>query len=71
MGVTLKGPLQVHAQVNFEHFPPLFMRYIARVTGPNGPAGHSLQLVDESTIDNYLKDVRDIASADFTVNLEQ
>jgi hypothetical protein len=71
MGVTLKGPLQVHAQVNFEHFPPLFMRYLARVTGPNGPAGHSLQLVDESTIDNYLKDVRDIASADFTVNLEQ
>jgi hypothetical protein len=68
LGMTsLKGPLHVHAQINFGHFPPLFMRFLARTAGPNGPAGHSLGLLDESTIDNYLKSVDAIASADFTV----
>jgi hypothetical protein len=70
LGVTLQGPLHVHAQVNFEHFPPLFMRFLVATTGPNGPAGHSLHLLDESTIDNYLKNVRAIATADFTVTLQ-
>jgi len=68
LGMTgLKGPLHVHAQINYEHFPPLFMRFLARTTGPNGPAGHSLNLLDESTIDNYLKNLPAISSADFTV----
>jgi hypothetical protein len=68
MGVTaLKSPLHVHAQINYEHFPPLFMRFLARTTGPNGPAGHSMQLLDESTIDTYLKSLQSISSDDFTV----
>jgi hypothetical protein len=70
LGVTLKGPLHVHAQVDFEHFPPLFLRFLAAVTGPNGPAGHSLHLVDENLIDSFLRNIRSIASADFTVTLE-
>lgn len=63
----IKAPLHVHAQVNYEHFPPLFMRFLARTTGAEGPAGHDLGLLDESTIDNYLRNVAGIASADLTV----
>jgi hypothetical protein len=70
LGVTLKSPLHVHAQVDFEHFPPLFVRFLAATTGPNGPAGHSLQLVDEGVIDTFLKNIRSIATSDFTVTLE-
>jgi hypothetical protein len=70
MGVTLRGPLHVHAQINYEHFPPLFMRYLAKTTGPNGPAGHDMQLLNESTIDTYLKNITSISSDDFTVALE-
>jgi hypothetical protein len=71
LGMTgLKSPLHVHAQINYEHFPPLFMRFLARTTGPNGPAGHTLGLLDESTIDNFLKNLPAIASADFTVTLQ-
>jgi hypothetical protein len=70
LGVTLKGPLHVHAQVNFEHFPPLFVRFLAAATGPNGPTGHDVHLLNEGVIDSYLKNVRNIASADITVNLQ-
>jgi hypothetical protein len=66
----LKSPLHVHAQINYEHFPPLFMRFLARTTGPNGPAGQSLNLLDESTIDNYLVNLPAIATADFTVTVK-
>lgn len=69
LGVTLKGPLQVHAQVNFEHFPPLFLRYLAQTNGPSGPTGNDLQLVNEQLIDSLLKNVQSIASDDITVNL--
>jgi hypothetical protein len=69
LGVTLQGPLHVHAQVDFEHFPPLFLRYLAETTGANGPTGHDLHLVNETLIDTFLKNVRDIASADVTVTL--
>jgi hypothetical protein len=69
IGVTVQGPLHVHAQINFEHFPPLFMRFIAGVTGASGPTGHSLNLMDEARIDTYLKNVKGIAADDFTVNL--
>jgi hypothetical protein len=68
---SIKGPLHVHAQVNFEHFPPEFMRFLASTTGPNGPTGHDLHLVNEQLIDNYLKNITNIAEADFTVNLLQ
>ena len=66
---SLRGPLHVHAQINYEHFPPLFLRFLARTTGPDGPSGHDLKLVDENAIDAYLKNIQSIASADFTVNL--
>lgn len=33
LGVELEGPLQVHATVHFNHFPPLFLRFLARVSG--------------------------------------
>lgn len=69
LGVTLKGPLQVHAQVNFEHFPPLFLRYLAQTNGAAGPTGNNLGLVDEQSIDSQLKNVQSISSADTTVNL--
>lgn len=70
MGVgSLKSPLHVHAQINFEHFPPLFLRFIASTTGPNGPSGHDLNLMNEQRLDNYLKNETGIATADFTVNL--
>jgi hypothetical protein len=71
MGVTLQGPLHVHAQINFEHFPPLFMRFIAGVTSANGPSGNNLNLMDEQRIDSLLKNVQNITSDDITVNLTQ
>jgi hypothetical protein len=70
MGAQLQAPLHVHAQINYEHFPPLFMRFLARTTGPDGPAGHSLNLVDENSIDTYLREIQSISSADFTVELQ-
>jgi hypothetical protein len=68
LGVTLKAPLHIHAQVNDEHFPPLFLRYLAKTTGPNGPGGDK-QLVTEATIDNFLKTNRNLTSSDLTVTL--
>ena len=69
LGVTLKGPLQVHAQMNFEHFPPLFLRYLAQTTGVAGPTGNDLGLVNEQLIDTQLKNIQSITSADTTVNV--
>jgi hypothetical protein len=69
IGVTLHGPLHVHAQLNFEHFPPLFLRFLAGVTGANGPTGHDLNLVNEQRIDTLLKNIQSIASDDITVSL--
>src|SRR5260370_1738214 len=69
LGVTLQGPLHIHAQVNFEHFPPVFMRFIAGVTGPHGPTGHDLNLVNEPRIDGLLRHIQNIASDDITVSL--
>jgi len=69
IGVTVQGPLHVHAQVNFEHFPPLFLRFIASVTSASGPSGNNLNLMDEQRIDTYLKNVESIASDDATVAL--
>jgi hypothetical protein len=70
MGVTLKGPLHVHAQINYEHFPPMLLRFIARTTGAEGPAGHDMHLVNEQLLDTYLRNIMDIASDDFTVQLQ-
>lgn len=69
LGVTIQGPLHVHAQVNYEHFPPLFLRFLAGVTGPNGPTGNNLNLVDEKRIDTLLKNIQDIAADDATVTV--
>jgi len=69
MGVTLKGSLHVHAQVNFEHFPPMMVRFIVRTTSPEGPSGRDLNLFKEADLDTFVKNVRNVASDDFTVNL--
>jgi hypothetical protein len=69
LGVKIEGPLQIHAQVNFEHFPPAFLRFLAKTTGPDGPTGHELNLLNEKVIDTFLKNVRNIASADMSVNI--
>jgi hypothetical protein len=71
LGVTLVGPLHVHAQVNYEHFPPLFLRFLIQETGPSGPTGHNLNLLNEGMIDQFLKNLNGITSADTTVELEQ
>ena len=71
IGVVLKGPLHVHAQVNFEHFPPMLLRFIARTTGAEGPAGHDMHLMNEQMLDTFLHNVKDIAADDFTVKLQQ
>jgi hypothetical protein len=68
MGVQLKFPLHVHAQVNYEHFPPLFLRFLTQTTGASGPTGHSLNLVDENRIDTFLKNIPNLASSDTAVN---
>jgi hypothetical protein len=68
MGVTLKAPLHVKAIVHDEHFPPVFMRYLVKTTGPNGPGGDK-QLLNEGTIDTLLKTNRNLASSDITVTL--
>ncbi len=70
MGVKLQSPLHVHAQINYEHFPPLFMRFLARTTGPHGPAGHDLNLINEQGIDTFLREIQNISSDDFTVELQ-
>ena len=66
----IKTPLHVHAQVNYEHFPPLFVRFLARTTGPNGPAGHDLNLLSEQRLDDLLKSITGIATADITVGVQ-
>ncbi len=72
MGVSsIKAPLHVHAQVNYEHFPPLFLRFLTRTTSATGPSGHNLNLVTEQRIDDLLKNLKGIASADTTVGLGQ
>ncbi len=67
--MELQGPLQVEAKVHYEHFPPVFLRYLTRTTGAQGPAGHDLHLVDEKRIDDLLRSNRNIASASTTVEL--
>src|SRR5260370_42495299 len=37
----IKHPFHVHAQINYEHFPPGFLRFAARTTEPESPAGAS------------------------------
>ena len=72
MGVaSIKSPLHVHAQINYEHFPPLFIRFLTRTTERTGPSGHDLRLLSEQRIDDLLKNLKSIASADTTVNVEE
>jgi hypothetical protein len=72
MGLSaIKAPLHVHVQVNYEHFPPLFVRFLTRTTGANGPSGHDLNLLTEKRIDDLLKNLKGIASADTTVGMQQ
>jgi hypothetical protein len=72
MGVSaIKAPLHVHAQVNYEHFPPLFVRFLERTTSATGPSGNNLNLLTEQQINDLLKNLKGIASADTTVGLGQ
>jgi hypothetical protein len=66
----LEGPLQIDAKVHYEHFPPLFLRFLARVTGPDGPAGRDMHLLNEQTVDTFLKNNRNLTSANLAVELE-
>ncbi len=70
LGVHLEGPLKVRAQVNFLHFPALFMRFVARTTSKDGPAGRDMNIIDESVIDDFLRNVKNIANAEIEVELE-
>ena len=72
MGVaSIKTPLHVHAQINYEHFPPLFTRFLARTTSASGPSGNNLNLITEKRIDDLLKNLKSLASADTTIQVEQ
>lgn len=72
MGVTeIKSPLHIHAQINYEHFPPLFMRFLTRTTSAEGPSGNNLGLLSEQRIEDLLKNLKSIASADTTVDVEE
>jgi hypothetical protein len=72
MGIdSIQGPLHVHAQVNYEHFPPLFVRFLARTTSAGGPSGHDMHMLSEQRLDDLVKNVPAIATADFTVEVEQ
>jgi hypothetical protein len=70
LGVTLQGPLHIHAQINYEHFPPLFVRFLARTTSATGPSGNDLGLMSEQRLDDLLKNIKSIASADATVDIQ-
>ncbi len=87
IGVELEGPLRVHATVHFNHFPPLFLRFLARVTGAGveqnlfnvpvmapfvglrGPFNRDLHLYDERRIDDHLRNVLDLDTAEISVPL--
>jgi len=72
MGVSsIKAPLHIHAQVNYEHFPPLFIRFLARTTGENGPAGHDMHLLTEQRLDDLVKNIQSLTSADVTVSVKE
>jgi hypothetical protein len=71
MGVQIKGPLHVHAQVNYLHFPPQTLRFIIRTTSSEGPSGVDMGLFDEGKLDQFLRNVTAVATADATVQLAQ
>jgi hypothetical protein len=72
MGIdSIQGPLHVHAQVNYEHFPPLFVRFLARTTSADGPSGHDMHMLSEQRLDDLVKNIPAIATADITVEVEQ
>jgi hypothetical protein len=49
----------------------MLLRWLTRTTGAEGPAGHEMNLVNEQLLDTYLRNIPDIASDDFTVQLQQ
>ncbi len=75
------------AVVNFNHFPPLFLRFLARATGAvveqnlynvpaiapfvglQGVANLNFNLFDEQRIDDHLRNVLDLDSAERSVPL--
>lgn len=89
LGIELAGPLKVKAQVHFRHFPPLFLRFLSRVSGTyiernmqnlppfarfvglRGPTNRNLNLWSEQRIDDLLRIMRGIATAEISVPLDQ
>lgn len=87
LGVDLEGALRVKAVVNFNHFPPLFLRFLARATGAvveqnlynvraiapfvglQGVANLNFNLFDEKRIDDHLRNVLDLDTAERSVPL--
>ena len=79
--------LQVHATVHFNHFPPLFLRFLARITGAvveqnlydvptmalfqglRGPYHRNLNLFNEQRIDDTLRNVLNLDTAELSVPL--
>jgi hypothetical protein len=102
-GVELEGSLRVRAAIQFQHFPPLFLRFIARVggsvpyqippygmpafvipvaqeaplgghdnaVGRRGPADKDTGLMDEKRIDDLMRAIRDISTAEISIPLDQ
>lgn len=88
-GIELEGPLKVKAAVHFRHFPPLFLRFLARVSGAyvernltglprfeifkglQGPANRNLNLWSEQRLDDLVRIMKNIATAEITVPLNQ
>ncbi len=89
LGYPVEGSLRVTARVHFQHFPPLFLRFLARVAGAyveqnfyksvrmepfvglRGPANRNLNIYTEQRIDDLLRIMFDIATAEVSVPLSQ
>ncbi len=105
LGIILAGPLRVQASIHFLHFPPLFLRFLSRVSGSvaytlppetddrsapynrvanfetepvngyanavgmRGPADHNFRLFDEKRIDDLVRNVPDITTAERCIPL--
>lgn len=79
LGIEIEGQLQVKVQVNFLHFPPVFLRYLIRAVGGVSPEVAKREspfaipmpdLYTEARLDSYLRNVEKLATAETTVLLK-
>jgi hypothetical protein len=47
------------------------VRFVIRTTSEEGPSGHDMHLFKEADLDTYVKNIRNITSDDFTVQIVQ